>query len=124
MRGLGAFQRAQMRDSDPRVNDLFIHLRQALDALEQIMLRPHRIVAEPKEDATKEKPAPAAPTIPTDDPKLAYTVKQVCKLVGVSVSTLYKVVERRELRTVKMGGRTLILASDLNEWLRKLPSTR
>lgn len=124
MRGLGAFQRAQMRDTDPRVHELFIHLHQALDALEQMMLRPHWPTTEPRQEAASEKPAPAAPSIPADEPKLAYTVKEVRKLVGISTATLYKVFGRRELRTVKVGGRTLILAKDLQEWVDNLPSGR
>jgi excisionase family DNA binding protein len=113
-----------MRDTDPRIHELFIHLRQALDALEQIMLRSHRPAAELRQEAVNEKPAPAAPTIPEDEPKLAYTVKEVRKLVGISTATLYKVFGRRELRTVKVGGRTLVLAKDLQEWLGKLPPAR
>lgn len=124
MRGLGAFQRAQMRDTDPRIHELFVHLRQALDVFEQIMLRPHRPTAELRQETTNEKPAPAPPTIPVDEPKLAYTVKEVRELVGISTATLYKLFGRRELRTVKVGGRTLILAADLREWLGKLPSPK
>jgi excisionase family DNA binding protein len=111
-----------MRDTDPRIHELFIHLRQALDALEQIMLRPHWPTTEPRQEAAKR--APAAPSIPADEPKLAYTVKEVRKLVGISTATLYKVFGRRELRTVKVGGRTLILATDLQEWVDNLPSGR
>jgi len=124
MRGLGDFQRAQMRDTDPRIHELFVHLRQALDVFEQIMLRPHRPTAESRQEAANEKSAPATPPIPADEPKLAYSVKEVRKLVGVGVATLYKVIGQGDLRTVKLGGRTLILATDLREWLGKLPSGR
>ena len=37
MRGLGDFQRAQMRDANSRIPDLFSHIRQVIDILE----RPH-----------------------------------------------------------------------------------
>ena len=124
MRGLGAFQRAQMRDVDPRVAELFGHLRRAFDTFEQIMLRPHRSSTEPKQEAANEKPLPVAPTMPTVEPKLAYSVKEVRKLVGVGVATLYKVIGQGDLKTVKLGGRTLILAKDLQEWLGRLPSSR
>lgn len=40
LRGLGDFQRAQMRDTDTRVHDLFKHLREVLEILEQLMLHP------------------------------------------------------------------------------------
>ncbi len=125
MRGLGAFQRAQMRDVDPRLNELFTHVRQALDVFEQIMLRPYRATAvESEKEPAAKIPVSATPVIPEEDPKLAYTVKQVCKLVGISAATLYLILGRSELRAVKLGNRTLILAKDLREWLDKLPSMR
>jgi predicted nucleic acid-binding Zn-ribbon protein len=37
VRGFGDFQRAQMRKQDPKVHDLFRHIRQTVDALEQLM---------------------------------------------------------------------------------------
>ena len=40
MRGLGDFQRSQMRNIDPRVHQLFGHVRQTVDLLEQLMLHP------------------------------------------------------------------------------------
>jgi hypothetical protein len=40
MRGSGNFQRTQMKRTDLRVNELFSHLRNAIDVLEQIMRRP------------------------------------------------------------------------------------
>ena len=73
MRGLGDFQRAQMRDADLRIPELFGHLRHAIELLEQIALRPHRPAAEPKRAMETE----------------ANTVKEVCKLVGISAATLY-----------------------------------
>jgi excisionase family DNA binding protein len=123
MRGLGEFQRNQMSDIDPRVRDLFNHLRHALDAFEQIMLRPYTLTAEPKKAPIAETKVPA-PLIPADEPKLSYTVKEVRKLVGISTATLYKILGRRELRAVKLGNRTLILAKDLQEWLNNLPAMR
>jgi excisionase family DNA binding protein len=121
MKGLGDFQRAQMRDIDPRVGEFFGHLRRALDALEQIMLRPHRPAKDLQHEVPVEKRAPAPPSVQPADPRLAFTVKEVRKLVGISNATLYKVIGRRELRVVKMGGRTLIMAKDLREWLDGLP---
>jgi excisionase family DNA binding protein len=125
MRGLGEFQRGQMSDIDPRVRDLFDHLRHSLDAFEQIMLRPHKLTAESKMAPVAETKVPVpAPSIPADEPKLSYTVKEVRKLIGISTATLYKILGRRELRAVKLGNRTLISAKDLQEWLNNLPAMR
>ena len=59
MRGLGDFQRAQMRDADLRISDLLGHLRHAIDVLEQIMLRPYRPAAELKRVTEVEPKSPA-----------------------------------------------------------------
>ena len=53
--------------------------------------------------------------------KLSYTVKQVRDLTGVGRSTLYLAMGNGELRAVKSGNRTLILAKDLQDWLDGLP---
>jgi excisionase family DNA binding protein len=111
-----------MRDTDPRIHELFNHLRHALDALEQINLRPYTQAAEPKAAAVETKTA--APLIQLEEPKLSYTIKEVRKLVGISTATLYKILGRRELRAIKLGNRTLILARDLQEWLNDLPAMR
>ena len=120
MRGLGDFQRAQMRERDPRINDLFNHIRQAVDILGQLMLRPHTIPpneeARPKET---EKHVINA-TEPSQSTKLAYAVKEVRRLVGISRSTLYIAIGANELRAVKHGRKTMILAKDLQAWLDKL----
>jgi hypothetical protein len=50
MRGLGAFQMAQMKHRDARVFALCQHLRSAIDTLEQIAAESYR---------PPEKPAPA-----------------------------------------------------------------
>ena len=101
MRGLGDFQRAQMRDADFRIPELFSHIRQVIDILEQILQRPHR-PAERKR-ATEVETRVQAPSISSADLKLSYTIKEVCKLVGVSTATIYQVLARRELRAVKLG---------------------
>lgn len=114
-----------MRDVDPRLNELFTHLRLALDALEQIALRPHRPAAEPKQQTATEKPIPPPPPeIPAEAEKLSYTVKEVCRLVGISTATFYKFLGRGDVRAVKLGNKTLILATDLREWLERLPAVR
>ena len=40
MRGLGDFQRSQMKQKDPRVTEFFSHLRKARDTLEQLSCGP------------------------------------------------------------------------------------
>jgi len=101
MRGLGGFQHAQMRDADSRIPDLFSHIRHVIDILERILQRPHR-PAEHKRATEVDTKAPAPPISPAEL-KLSYTIKEVCKLVGISPATIYQVLGRRELRAVKLG---------------------
>ena len=125
MRGLGDFQRRQMRDADPRVGDFFNRVREAIDVLEQIMLRPYHpasteLAKEEVRTEIKTKLTPAAP----EDQRVSYTIKEVRKLVGISNTTLYRAIGNRELRAVKFGHKTLILAKDLHTWLEALPAAR
>jgi excisionase family DNA binding protein len=54
--------------------------------------------------------------------KLAYSLSEVSELVGISRSAIYLALRARELRAVKGGRKTLVLAKDLDEWLEKLPT--
>jgi excisionase family DNA binding protein len=60
--------------------------------------------------------------IPSSDDRLAYSVADVCRLLGVAPATLYRILANGRLRSVRMVGRTLILRSDLNNFLAALPS--
>ena len=46
-------------------------------------------------------------------PKLAYPMKEASEVSGLSRSTLYELISSGRLKAVKVGGRRLILHSDL-----------
>ena len=45
------------------------------------------------------------------------STREAAELLTVARSTIYRMIERGELRSVKVGGRTVILKSDLADLL-------
>jgi len=121
MRGLGAFQMAQMKHRDARVSALCQHLRSAIDLLEQIAADSYR----PPEKAAPEPaaaPAPSPPALPQEE--LTYTMKEAAAALGVSRTTLWRVVADGDLAAIKLDSRTLIPADALRQWVAVLPRSR
>ena len=54
----------------------------------------------------------------------AHTIQEAVVLSRASRTALYQALQKGELRAVKRGTRTLILASDLKAWLESLPAYR
>ncbi len=113
MRGLGEFQKSQMKRTDTRIVDLFRLVRSAIDVLEDIMLHPYRPPAETEPVQIKPLQAPSNPA----PEKMAYTIKDIRQLVGLGHTTIYQAIAAKELRAVKFGHRTLVLAADLQAWI-------
>jgi excisionase family DNA binding protein len=123
MRGLGAFQIAQMKHKDARVLEFYRHLRSAIDILELIALEPYQPPEQPKpEPVAAPAPAPTPPQLPRE--KMTYTMKEASALLGVSKTTLWRAISEGKIDAVKFGSRTLIKADSLQHWLASLPSVR
>jgi excisionase family DNA binding protein len=54
--------------------------------------------------------------------KIAFSIREAAAVSGLSRTTLYALIARRELRGVKSGARRLILRTDLEAYLAGLAS--
>ncbi|MGM5051147.1 helix-turn-helix domain-containing protein [Tardiphaga sp. 604_B6_N1_1] len=52
----------------------------------------------------------------------AYGISEACARSATRRTALYEAIGKGELRAVKRGRRTLILADDLERWLENLPT--
>ena len=57
-----------------------------------------------------------------DSTPLAYSVSEACSVARTGRTVLYEAIRTGQLRAVKRGRRTLLLADDLRRWLADLPA--
>jgi len=56
----------------------------------------------------------------SDPEKLAYRVKELIAVTGLSRSTLWGLIQRGEIPSFKFRGVRMVLRSDLDTWLAKI----
>ncbi len=52
---------------------------------------------------------------------IAYTIAEACSLSRTGKTVLYQAMKQGQLKAVKRGRRTLILAEDLEKWVQSFP---
>jgi excisionase family DNA binding protein len=58
----------------------------------------------------------------TQEVREAYSIAEACEVGGFGKTTLYDMVNEGRLRVRKLGSKTLVLRSDLLQFLEALPS--
>lgn len=107
MRGLGDFQRRQMKRGDPRIREVFSHLREILNLLENIANHPYQPLEREPESARAPVPTPP-PSAPQPSAPLLVSIKEARRLIGVSNTRIYQLINDGSLETVRLGARRLI----------------
>lgn len=67
--------------------------------------------------------SPARPHAPeaeaTDPPtRIAYTIDELCQVVGISRAMIYKEIKAQRLRVRKVGKRTVVPVDEVRAWLK------
>jgi excisionase family DNA binding protein len=55
--------------------------------------------------------------------RLAYSISEACGLLSVGRTTLYSAIKKGDLKTCKVGRRTLVTVESLQLWLESLPNS-
>jgi excisionase family DNA binding protein len=50
-----------------------------------------------------------------------FSIAEACAVAGIRRTTLYRFIRAGQLRAIKTGSRTFILAPDLYRWLDEMP---
>lgn len=55
---------------------------------------------------------------PVSQPRLTYSIREVCELSSLSRSSIYNHISAHRLKVVRIGGRTLVPADALDAFLK------
>jgi excisionase family DNA binding protein len=54
--------------------------------------------------------------------QLLYSISQCCRMAAIGRTKFYELVANGEIPVRKIGKRTLVAASDLRDWVERLPA--
>jgi excisionase family DNA binding protein len=98
---------------------------QDLGALRNILTRAvndiHEVLvaAARRQDHAAPPPANPPPPSPAPRPRLAYSLAETSKRLGLSKATLYRLIARGELKAVRVGSRRLVEAAEIERLLAR-----
>jgi hypothetical protein len=81
---------------DPRIRELFAHVRRTIDIIEELVVRPSVAPEQQSRPEARQPPPPQSP--PSIPQKLAYSIKEARELIAISNSSIYKEIGEGRLR--------------------------
>jgi len=54
--------------------------------------------------------------------QLLYTITQCCRMAAIGRTKFYELIANGEIPVRKIGKKTLVAASDLHDWVERLPA--
>ena len=109
------------RSRETAVRDVCRHLKAAIDAFEQVAIASFQ---NPRGESPVPPSVPAKVEADLPAEKLAYGLKEAALAVGIGRTSLYEAISSGQLAAFKLGGRTLIMADELQAWLCRQPYIR
>jgi excisionase family DNA binding protein len=65
-----------------------------------------------------------SPIIDTSNARLGHTIAAATQATGLGRTSIYEAIKSGALKARKFGRRTIILDTELREWLAALPTTK
>lgn len=109
-----------MKHGDPRIREVFVHIRRFVDLMEDIVSNPQQVPEPPRPpertpEPKVQAPPPQPPPVPVLDPLLV-TIKENQRLIGISRANIYRMINDGRLDTVSIGKRRLIRYPSLRKF--------
>jgi excisionase family DNA binding protein len=56
--------------------------------------------------------------------QLLYTIAQCCRMAAIGRTKFYELISTGDIPVRKIGKKTLVVASDLHDWIQRLPALK
>jgi excisionase family DNA binding protein len=104
------------KNPDPRVQELFRHVKASVDILEKIISSP--LKPQPSAPTPAKEPCVGAKSNPPPElTRIVYSITEVAELVSMSRTSIYNIINSGKLPCIKWGRGSFIRASDIRAWI-------